>query len=613
MKLKRLLSGVTAAIMAFSAVAITSFTTASAALEPIKPTKGWYGGGETGTLEGSQLKLIQDYNGATAKFSAIQNKKFYVAFEVTGATANTTAYICLNNGSSVQAWDPGDKNPAISTPKNGKYVATFEGNDSDVTQFMAVVFKNDGEDDYGITSAKLIGCYLEDPTDELGDIGGGDDPDPSDAAKVRLIDNNGTQLGDIISVNKDGQYEVSATGISLNKQSAVTLRSTGAVKGTLINENATLTVDEVTVNGTSVDVPNALKNISVYGWDAPEDIKVDVYNAWNAAGSIALPADVSTITSISVKFTLKGAEIKKDPTPGPTPSKDKVTAAIYFTDGDYYPCIERTISVDIDKDGQYKLVIPAANGDGTETDVSGIMCLVIDFLDCKNDFSFDAKLDSITVAGKEIVQDASKALFGDLEDDNDNLRLEIYNTWGDTSSVGAPIDPLDVDYKVGEEMVITFTVSNFKKIVRPSNPTNSGRPNPSVTTPTKQPVVKTTRNPKVVAKEKAAAKKAMKQAKLNTLKVKSKAKKKINVTWKKVKKAKGYQVQVSKNKKFKKSKIIFKKDVKKTKLTIKNKKIKSKKTYFVRVRAYATYKDKNGKTIRVYSKWNKKLRKVKVK
>ena len=102
----------------------------------------------------------------------------------------------------------------------------------------------------------------------------------------------------------------------------------------------------------------------------------------------------------------------------------------------------------------------------------------------------------------------------------------------------------------------------------------------------------------------------MKQAKLNSLKVKSKAKK-INVTWKKVKKATGYQIQVSAKKNFKK--VIFKKDIKKTKLTINNKKIKKGKTYFVRVRAYATYKDASNKIVKVYSKWNKQTRKVKVK
>lgn len=126
-------------------------------------------------------------------------------------------------------------------------------------------------------------------------------------------------------------------------------------------------------------------------------------------------------------------------------------------------------------------------------------------------------------------------------------------------------------------------------------------------------VHKTTRNLRLVKNDKKSAEKAMKQAKLTSLKVRSKAKKRINVTWKKVKKAKGYQVQVSTNKKFKKSKIILKKDLKKTKLTIKSKKIKSKKTYFVRVRAYATYKNTNNKTVKVFSKWNKKLRKVKVK
>ena len=135
----------------------------------------------------------------------------------------------------------------------------------------------------------------------------------------------------------------------------------------------------------------------------------------------------------------------------------------------------------------------------------------------------------------------------------------------------------------------------------------------SSTQQTKKPTTKATRNANQVLKDKMAAKKAMKQAKLTSHKVRSKSRKKISVVWKKVKKAKGYQVQVSTNKKFKKSKIIFKKDVKKTKLKIKNKKIKSKKKYFVRVRAYAEYKDINNKSVRVYSKWNRKLRKVKVK
>ncbi len=116
-----------------------------------------------------------------------------------------------------------------------------------------------------------------------------------------------------------------------------------------------------------------------------------------------------------------------------------------------------------------------------------------------------------------------------------------------------------------------------------------------------------------VQKDKQAAVNKMKTAKIKKLTVKSKTKKKITVTWKKVKKAKGYQVQVSTSKKFKKSKIIFRKFTKKKTLKISSKKIKSKKTYYVRVRAYTTYNDINGKPQKVYSKWNKKLRTVKVK
>ena len=139
---------------------------------------------------------------------------------------------------------------------------------------------------------------------------------------------------------------------------------------------------------------------------------------------------------------------------------------------------------------------------------------------------------------------------------------------------------------------------------KPTAPSQTANNTPSTT-------VKTTRSPKVVKKDKEAAKKAMKQAKITKLTVKSKTKKKITVSWNKVKKAKGYEVRISAKRNFKK--VIFKKFTSKKKLTIKNKKIKSKKTYYVRVRAYTTYKDKNGVAHKVYSKWNKKLRKVKVK
>ena len=103
------------------------------------------------------------------------------------------------------------------------------------------------------------------------------------------------------------------------------------------------------------------------------------------------------------------------------------------------------------------------------------------------------------------------------------------------------------------------------------------------------------------------------QAKITNLKVKSKAKNKINVSWKKVANAKGYQIEVSKSSSFKPGAKVLTKTTKKLKLTIKNKKLKSKKTYYVRARAYTTYKAADGSTKTAYSNWNYVLRKVKIK
>lgn len=79
--------------------------------------------------------------------------------------------------------------------------------------------------------------------------------------------------------------------------------------------------------------------------------------------------------------------------------------------------------------------------------------------------------------------------------------------------------------------------------------------------------------------------------------------KKLFVKWKKDKNAKGYQISYSTNKKFKKNMKI--KDITKTTFTVK--KLKKKKTYYVRVRAYTL---SNGK--KVYGKWSS-VKKVKIK
>ncbi|MCR5692233.1 MAG: hypothetical protein K6G62_08435, partial [Eubacterium sp.] len=91
---------------------------------------------------------------------------------------------------------------------------------------------------------------------------------------------------------------------------------------------------------------------------------------------------------------------------------------------------------------------------------------------------------------------------------------------------------------------------------------------------------------------------------VNFKRAKIKAKRKLVVQWYKVSGAKGYQLQYSTKKSFKKKKTKSK-FTKKT--SFKTKKLKRKKKYFVRIRAY---KMKNGK--KLYGAWSAVL-KVKIK
>ncbi len=93
-----------------------------------------------------------------------------------------------------------------------------------------------------------------------------------------------------------------------------------------------------------------------------------------------------------------------------------------------------------------------------------------------------------------------------------------------------------------------------------------------------------------------------KKIKMGRIKVKNKKRKRVKVSWKKLSKVTGYQIQYSVNKKFKKAKNV---STKKGNYTIK--KLKKKKTYYIRVRAYK----KNGKK-KIYGSWSK-VKKVKIK
>ena len=149
-------------------------------------------------------------------------------------------------------------------------------------------------------------------------------------------------------------------------------------------------------------------------------------------------------------------------------------------------------------------------------------------------------------------------------------------------------DPGPLGDNAAYRSVIVMAKGTKQDEVNDSKPAT--KPSESATTPsTTQPTTKpnTTKNTKTVKPKKTSIKKL------------SKGKKKFTVTWAKVSGVKGYQIQYSSDKKFKKNnKSVTVTKQKTTKATVK--KLKSKKKYYVRVR---TYKTVNGK--KIYSSWSK--------
>ena len=152
--------------------------------------------------------------------------------------------------------------------------------------------------------------------------------------------------------------------------------------------------------------------------------------------------------------------------------------------------------------------------------------------------------------------------------------------------------------------VITTTPVTIISSTPVPNPTPNPTPAPS-TAPAQQAPAPSTSTSAPAAQITAQPAAPKNNKKVNVASAKA-GKKSVKVTWKKVKGIKGYQIQYSTNKKFKKgNKTITVKSTKSTSATIK--KLKSKKTYYVRMR---TYKIVNGK--KVYSAWSK-AKSVKVK
>lgn len=117
-----------------------------------------------------------------------------------------------------------------------------------------------------------------------------------------------------------------------------------------------------------------------------------------------------------------------------------------------------------------------------------VFCVDLENLNAKvTDYEKVAVKDvKLTLDGKEVAIDQSKLQFGNIEEDNDNWRIEIYNAYGKTAA-DSPIAGIE-DLTWMDTMEITFTIDGIEwgtPIVKPTE------------TPTVKPTVKPSAKPTV--------------------------------------------------------------------------------------------------------------------
>ncbi len=629
MKLKRLLSGVTAAIMAFSAVAITSFTSVSASEladnAPIQWEGRWQkqqGLIDPGTAKGA---VVQDREGSWQCYisefdiSGMENPTFEIEFEgddtfQVAATDEDNAFYQFGTGKSgdsvlIPSIYRGDTAFNISTVANVGVITKISIYDDPNPPEQAIPFTSIAYNFTVIDGGNTTVTFT-------------DDSKPPISASTEVTDSGDYTITRTFSVP---QFSLNQLGI-IEAEDPVTV----TVNSIVINDTYTFEVNETLMNA---GYDNALPNI---------------YNDKGKA-SVIYTCDEAYIAGGSSITLWAGKPASPDdpgdepvaPGPGNTDPKDGYTAFLGFADKDYgwdhrEPDVKNlTYGGPIKGNGTYKLGIKGTSDIQSDWAIglpaNGVDCLWVDIMGYAKDVGADtigstglteieqraiARKAGVNVTNLSILADGkviytyndADIMFGDIENKG-NLRIDIYNVYNDSGNglVGVQKNGKEY-YEAPEELkdLLMKDIFEAKNTVEVQFTLTYKGSSVTPNTPAKP---KTSSKADIAAAAKKAAQQAMKQAKITKLTAKAKGKKKINVTWKKAAKATGYEVQASTKKNFNKN--VIKKTTTKNKLVIK--KLKSKKKYFVRVRAYKTYKDAKGKTQKVYGKWFKSKKKVKVK
>ena len=361
-----------------------------------------------------------------------------------------------------------------------------------------------------------------------------------------------------------------------------------------------------------ITIPKATTSISDSAFSYPDKMTIygvagsyaEQYAKENDIAFVAQQIATEKITLTETELTL-GRNEKYQLTAGLTPM-DSTDEVIWSSSDEKIAKVDKTGNIEAISAGE--AVITAKAGEKTAICKVTVNIPIKSIYLNKTSIELNAIGDSYQLNASYYPSDADGATTWKSDDEG----IASVDQTGKVTAVGKGTTTITVS--CGDVKATCTVVSKGEgdgsQIIPSPSPQPSLKPNPdnqsaNTPKPTVTPEVPTKGNIPQPSQTVNDGKNNAKMTSLTKIKgvvAKNQKKCKVKVTWKKVSNSMGYQIQYATNKKFKKAK---KKTVKYTFVTLK--KLKKKKTYFIRIRAY---KIADGK--KVYGKWST-VKKVKIK
>lgn len=361
-----------------------------------------------------------------------------------------------------------------------------------------------------------------------------------------------------------------------------------------------------------ITIPKATTSISDSAFSYPDKMTIygvagsyaEQYAKENDIAFVAQQIATEKITLSETGMTL-GRNEKYQLTAGLNPM-DSTDEVIWSSSDEKIAKVDKTGNVEAISAGE--AVITAKSGEKTAICKVTVNIPITSIYLNKTSIELNSIGDSYQLNASYYPSDADGAITWKSDDEG----VASVDQTGKVTAVGKGTTTITVSCGSVKDTctVVSKGESDGSQIIPSPSPQPSVKPNPNnqpanTPKPSRTPQVSTKGNIPQSSQTVNDGKNSGQMASLTKIKgvvAKNQKKCKVKVTWKKVPNSLGYQIQYATNKKFKKAK---KKTVKSTFVTLK--KLKKKKTYFIRIRAY---KIADGK--KAYGKWST-VKKVKIK